>query len=61
MLNQEIADALDAPYEKARQEGAEEERQKIANWLRECGKHSKIAKTLLQRIANKVESGEYAK
>jgi hypothetical protein len=61
MLNEAIAEALDAPYKQARQEGAEEERKKIADWLRETSKHSKIASTLLRLMADEIESGDYGK
>jgi hypothetical protein len=34
MLNEEIAVAMDAPYEAAREEGRKEERAAVVSWLR---------------------------
>lgn len=61
MLNEEVAEALESPYKEERKKGAIEERKKIADWLRESSKHSKIASTLLRLMAEEVESGNYLK
>lgn len=58
MLNAEIAEALEEPYEQARKEGAEKERQKIVQYLRKVGEVSNI-KLTFEALAQAIESNKH--
>jgi hypothetical protein len=61
MLNEAIADALDAPYNAAEEQGRKKEREVVVKWMRELFpvEDDKGFHRAFNRIADAIEAGSH--